>query len=639
MESDNPLTDFNASENENVNSHNDSNDLTFYNLYAENNNIFNSNHGLDILNSLDNNPNITYRYNNNFNNITNFITSENTSNNDQRGIDLDRVIGYNQTLKDLFSRISCSVCTLIPFYPKECNNCSVVVCKQCITQWGKPDCVLRCGGTFKNNPSRLLRDLVFSLLIKCKNISKGCSESIKFELLNKHDNVCGHELVKCQFIECDYNDLRFKVKLHEEVCEFNLIKCKFCKLKFKKLNFDFHIEKECDYVLIECDKCGKSETRINLKLNHNCILSLKDEVKYLNSTITLLREDNENLKICNDDLRRNIEEDKRWIVEKQSLTNLYLNLLKTNYELQDNCLTEGNNFNSYLNNPMLIPYIFRFMTSSRTLQVTDLSKNSFFKINLSINFEIPTSHQSIVTSSKRVFINGGVTFEKKTYELDLLNKTLLEKADMNIGRRRHILTELKPGYIIATGGSNQNEEVLKECEIYILSLNKWIKIASLNIARFYHTAFSYNNNNNPPNSINYVYVIGGCNTSNSSLTNLNTIERIEFRNNEFSISNWEILNLKDNSLLKPRSRLSYLFLNKDKILLFGGIPDNNPVFFDLNNLQISPAENKYNIEGRFFFNDRCTWNNETLFISSQSAKCIFNHLTNCWESREFIDEN
>jgi len=104
------------------------------------------------------------------------------------------------------------------------------------------------------------------------------------------------------------------------------------------------------------------------------------------------------------------------------LMSLLINLLKSNYE------DDEVRFKPYnLCNPMQIPYIFRFMTSSRTLQITNLAEYSFSKINLNINFEIPTSHQSIVTSSKRIFIVGGVNHERKTYEFDIANKTLLER--------------------------------------------------------------------------------------------------------------------------------------------------------------------------------------------------------------------
>ena len=118
---------------------------------------------------------------------------------------------------------------------------------------------------------------------------------------------------------------------------------------------------------------------------------------------------------------------------------------------------------------------------------------------------------------------------------------------------------------------------------------------------------------------------------------MNTIERIDL---SYELNGaWEILAVKDYNLLKPRSRLSYLFITEDKVLLFGGIPDHQAVFFNLEKEDIVVAESQFNIEGRFFFNDRCTWQNETLFISSQSSRCIFSHEFNTWEQREFNEDN
>jgi N-acetylneuraminic acid mutarotase len=205
---------------------------------------------------------------------------------------------------------------------------------------------------------------------------------------------------------------------------------------------------------------------------------------------------------------------------------------------------------------------------------------------------------------------------------------MLEKAEMIVGRRRHILTELRNGVFIATGGSNQAEEVLRDCEAYLMGKNAWIRISSLNMPRFYHTAFSFNSSQ--------LYVVGGCHTNNSSLVNLNSIERIDL---SYELNgSWEILSVKDVNLLKPRSRLSYLFIDHNKILLFGGIPDYQAVIYNLITQDISLADNQYNIEGRFFFNDRCTWQSETLFISSQSSRCIFNHAYNSWELKEFNED-
>jgi hypothetical protein len=538
-------------------------------------------------------------------------------------IDFDRICGYNPFMKDIFTRITCSICTLIPCDPLECKICNAVVCRQCIEKWEKKECVLRCGGDSYDTPSRILRDIIYGIVIKCKNSTKGCFEQFRIDRIKLHENECDFEEVRCPFGDCVITDIRKNITTHIEKCEFNKIKCKFCKNLYKKSEFDTHIEKDCEEVLIECEKCQKSERRKDFN-SHNCIFALKDEIKDLNRTINNLMENYDMLKATHEEIKRSGEEERRIFVEKKTLMFLFINLLKSSFEFED---VRVKAFNLY--NPMQIPYIFRFMTSSRTLQITNLAEYSFTKINLNINFEIPTSHQSIVTSSKRIFIVGGVNHEKKTYEFDVLAKTLIEKAEMNVGRRRHILTELRSGVFIATGGSNQNEEVLRDCEAYILAKNIWVKISSLNIPRFYHTAFSYNGN--------YLYVIGGCHTSNSSLVNLNSIERIDL---SYELNgSWEILSVKELPLLKPRSRLSYLFISYDKILLFGGIPDYQAVFYDIGKQEMTLADNQFNIEGRFFFNDRCTWQNETLFISSQSSRCIFNHTLNCWEMKEFNEEN
>ena len=567
--------------------------------------------------------NVAYINQQNSHNTQKSNTSDQSLSKYSNGVDFDRICGYNPFMKEIFARVTCSICTLIPFDPLECKNCNAVVCKPCIEMWKRKECILKCGGENYDHPSRILRDIINSIVIKCKNAHKGCNVQLRIDYMRTHEAECDFDEIKCPFPDCQVVDLRKNINIHIDVCEFNKIKCKFCKGLFKKSDFNSHIELDCEEVLIECEKCQKSEKRKDFG-EHNCILALKEENKDLQATISNLMNSLDGVKLQNEDISKQLEEERRVFNEKKTLMNLMINLLKSNYEIEE---MKNKSYNTY--NPIQIPYIFRFMTSSRTLQITNLADYTFTKISLIINFEIPTSHQSIVTSSKKIFIVGGVNHEKKTYEFDVLNKTLIEHAEMNVGRRRHILTELRPGIFIATGGSNQNEEVLRDCEAYIVAKNTWIKISSLNVPRFYHTAFSYKGS--------YMYVVGGCHTSNSSLVNLNTIERIDL-SHELNGS-WDILNVRELSLLKPRSRLSYLFISSDKILLFGGIPDYQAVFYDMTRQEISLADNQFNIEGRFFFNDRCTWQNETLFISSQSSRCIFNHSLNCWELKEFTEEN
>lgn len=538
------------------------------------------------------------------------------------GVDFDKICGYNPFLKDIFTRLTCSICILIPFEPLECKNCNAIICRQCFEKWDKKECLMRCGAINYDGPSRILRDIINGIFIKCKNLIKGCEQQLRIDRIPIHNSECDYEDVCCPFANCHLIDLRKNIKLHLENCEYNKISCEYCQKLFKKADYKVHIDNECLEYLVYCQQCQKPEKRINLE-KHNCVSSLKEEIKELNSLVKNLIDNQEMLKLESSELKKSFEDERKKFNDLKISMSMYINLLKSTFEFEDVKIKPHN----YLN-PMQIPYIFRFMTSSRSLQITNLSENSFSKILLNINFEIPTSHQSIVVSSKRIFIVGGVNHEKKTYEFDFLNKTLIERAEMNIGRRRHILTELRSGVFIATGGSNTNEEVLKDCEAYIIQKNQWIKISNLNIPRFYHTAFSFN--------MTQLYVIGGCYNNSSNLVNMNTIEKIDL---SYELNgNWEILSIKDINILRPRSRLSYLFITGEKVLLFGGIPDYQAVFYDLTKQEIFFADNQFNIEGRFFFNDRCTWQNESLFISSQSSRCIFNHIYNTWEQREFNEE-
>jgi hypothetical protein len=583
--------------------------------------------------------NNTYRSNTFINPATNYNTStfqssstvRSTERHSDSGFDFDRIVGYTLDLKELFTRLTCSICTLIPFDPLECKNCNAIVCKQCKDRWDKKECVFRCGGEGDETPSRILRDVINSLCIKCTNNIHGCQENFKPEKLKSHEIECSYEEIKCPFSDCKYFDIRKNVLTHIDKCEHNKIKCKFCKNTFKKSEFDKHIEEDCEEVLIECTKCQKNERRKNfIDGSHNCINMLKEEIKELSKNLSSQIDNYETIKISYDDLRRQNEEEKRLNFERNYLITIYINMLKSiNSIVYEDEMHKMKPHNVY--NPMQCPYIFRFMTSSRTVQITNFAESSYFKINLNINFEIPTSHQSIVTSNKRIFIVGGVNHEKKTYEFDILNKSLIEKADLKIGRRRHILTELRCGVFIASGGCNQSDEVLRDCEAYITGKDKWVKISSMNFPRFYHTAFAFNYGS----SSSYLYAVGGCDTGTSCLINLNSIERIEL--DQDLKGTWEVLEIKHSGLFKAKSRLSYIFIETNKIILFGGIPDHQAVLFDFKSLEMSDA-NQYNIEGRFFFNDRCTWHDETLFISSQSSRCIFSHLTNTWITRDFNEE-
>jgi len=231
---------------------------------------------------------------------------DNDANNSKgTNVDIEKICGYNPYMKEIFSRVTCVICTMIPYDPLECKNCNAVVCKYCIEKWNKKECIVRCGGENYDTPSRILRDIINGIVIKCKNCGKGCPEELRIERLRIHEAECDFDEVKCPFSDCKFTSIRKLMLQHIDQCEFNKIKCKFCKEFFKKLDFEKHVNVECEEVLVECDKCQKSEHRKNFS-SHNCIYALKDEIRDMQKTISGLIEDNDNKKLTNDEIKANI---------------------------------------------------------------------------------------------------------------------------------------------------------------------------------------------------------------------------------------------------------------------------------------------------------------------------------------------
>ena len=101
----------------------------------------------------------------------------------------------------------------------------------------------------------------------------------------------------------------------------------------------------------------------------------------MHKSINTLIENYDMLKYSYEELKRTSEDDKRIFIEKKSLMFLYINLLKSNYDtVFEDIISKIKPYNLF--NPMQIPFIFRFMTSSRTLQITNLADYTFTKINL-----------------------------------------------------------------------------------------------------------------------------------------------------------------------------------------------------------------------------------------------------------------
>ena len=106
-------------------------------------------------------------------------------------------------------------------------------CNQCITRFLRQ--AQRCPNcneplTLQTlRPSRVIRDFVQELVIKCDNFARGCGDSVKLENLEAHVARCGFSQVQCSNEGCELIVNRKDQPEHEmNDCNFRLARCQVC---------------------------------------------------------------------------------------------------------------------------------------------------------------------------------------------------------------------------------------------------------------------------------------------------------------------------------------------------------------------------------------------------------------------------
>jgi len=214
--------------------------------------------------------------------------------------------------------------------------------------------------------------------------------------------------------------------------------------------------------------------------------------------------------------------------------------------------------------------IYFFEANSKNLHVLNLEAAiqedtyDFKEVTLNIEFQIPSQHRSVITSSGEIYLTGGLDSEAQNLDQVYLyhpeDQTLLPKAKLKYGRSSHG-TCIQQNYIYIVGGST-NEGETNSCERFKINQDGTLEgeeIANLNQASWGCCIASFNNVS--------LYKFGG----KSDLDEFNNlIERYDQLENV-----WTVINCRFLKSIEPGFSFfacsACIQINEDEIYIFGGI--------------------------------------------------------------------
>ncbi|CAF0981752.1 unnamed protein product [Adineta steineri] len=130
------------------------------------------------------------------------------------------------------SDLHCStICENILWKPVACQQCETHFCSMCITKWlgNNPNqCPMRCDNFIQRSCSKFIARQLAKLQIACIYQPNGCNEVISYEALEKHEMICGYQLVKCT--GCLLEMLQKDLTEHQSKCASVLMTCEDCKI-------------------------------------------------------------------------------------------------------------------------------------------------------------------------------------------------------------------------------------------------------------------------------------------------------------------------------------------------------------------------------------------------------------------------
>ena len=132
-----------------------------------------------------------------------FLNNESTSL--KEGFDLDRFVEVPR--KDF----QCPICLGVVREPLECTQCGVLLCRKCACNCGrvqnpffglssniqKFNCPLCRNRTQPKEPSAILKKLINSLVVYCKNKKYSCEETRSLAEIKTHEKECEFKAIRC----------------------------------------------------------------------------------------------------------------------------------------------------------------------------------------------------------------------------------------------------------------------------------------------------------------------------------------------------------------------------------------------------------------------------------------------------------
>ena len=108
------------------------------------------------------------------------------------GLDKTRVVGPPQDYLDEFT---CGICREVLIDPKETKCCQQMYCNQCISEWlsnnqSCPNDRKRMSNKDLKSPSRIVKNLLNGLKVKCEYHYRGCDFIGKYDNIGRHVMFC-----------------------------------------------------------------------------------------------------------------------------------------------------------------------------------------------------------------------------------------------------------------------------------------------------------------------------------------------------------------------------------------------------------------------------------------------------------------